>query len=609
MIRTRVTAFMLTLTMLVSPVMAFRDVSERSPLAPAVNYLLESGTLKDGSFLRPQEALPQGFFWTLVYKDMGLDIEKVDDTIELPANLFKHTPLAPYLRQAIEDGYIDGSADFIDTAPIRRVVALRTLVQTKKIIIPMHVSVSFRDKVSGIPPTARYLAPVEAAYASGILDKKDIENLRPYDYVTREEFINWLYNWHENGEQRKSTVTPPKKDDSPYIQYPYEKRNKKELRTIKKKSKKKPSITINGVLGKPKDRDLAVLEEVMNQINRKYKFESDLNDEKRSEMLNKAIVGMVQELGDKYSVYIEPAKVKGFKETLNGKFEGIGAYVDLVDGKFTITAPITGSPAEKAGLKANDVVISVDGESIKELSISESISKIKGPSGSKVMLTIMRKNSKKEITVTRGQITIPALKLEWKEGIPVIGIHQFSRYTGEDLAKMLKDEVLPKNPKGIVFDLRNNPGGFLTSAVHVGEIFLEKNKTVFSVEYKKKTEVFTTAQKGLLADFDKPMVFLQNKGSASASEILTSMIQDYGVGNIMGATSHGKGTVQEVMEFTNGGSLKITVAKWLSPKKRWIHEKGVVPDTVVEEATQKQKEAKIDPQMNAAIRFVHRNRK
>lgn len=599
----QLSALILGVFLLSSNAYAFRDVTERSTIYPAVSDLIERGVLKDGSFFRATEAMPASFFWQLILNDQGFDPSQVDTMVELPPNISDTDPLGPYIREAISQGYIDGTKKFNKDDTIRRVEALKILVQTKEIKEPKKVSAIFRKKVKGVSPIAKYLPPVEAAYASQMIKNEDIEALRPYEDLTRSELVQWLYNWHKSGELKISSLAVPKKDDSLYPQYPYEKRLNKTIRTPKE-NREKAKIVIENLFGVPQNQELGVLNEVFNQINRKFKFQEKLDDERIEKMTNEAIAKMVEGLDDKYSIYVEPEKAKDFTDNLNGEFEGIGAYVEMVDNQFTITAPITGSPAEAAGIKAGDIVIRVDDESIEGMPIGDIIDRVKGPAGSEVKLWIKRGEQGREIMVKRGKITIPALKLEWKDGLPVIGIHQFSRDTADKLNKMLKEEVLNKNPKGIIFDLRNNPGGFLTSAVEVGQIFLKNQQRIFSAEYKDAEEVFKAKGTGQLAGYDKPMVFIQNKGSASASEILTSMIKDYKIGKIIGTDSLGKGTVQEVIQFTNGGSLKLTVAKWISPKGNWINEIGVLPDVEVADPTDEEKENKVDYQMETAIREV-----
>ena len=601
----RLSILVLLFATFVSQAFAFRDIPKTSKTYPAIQNLVERKILEDKGFFRPDSSTPAILFWDILLQDAGFNPVSADFNTPLPENISEKHPLASVLREAIRRGFIDSNQKFIEFKPIKRIEAIKFLVKTKGILAPKRVSTKLKKLVSGIPPTAQYLNEVEAALASEILENKDLSPLRPYDPVSRRDFVRWIYNWHQNGELKNSELNPPAYKNPKEQKYPYQKRNNSA------KPKSTPSIKIEQLFGSIPSQnegnlDLQVFSEVFNQISRKYKFIDELDDEKKSAIVNAAIAEMVKGLDDKYSSYIEPEKAKTFIESLEGEFEGIGAYVEMIDNKFTITAPIVGSPAEKAGLKAGDTVTKVDNEDITKLNISEAINKVRGPTGTKVSLSILRKGRSMVITVTRGKIDIPPLNLKWKNSIPIIGIHQFSRDTGSKLREMLTSEVLLKKPRGIIFDLRNNPGGFLTSAVAVGEIFLDKDTKIFEVEYKTGKQIYTASRKGELLNFGKPIVFLQNKGSASASEILTAMIQDYNIGKIIGTTSLGKGTVQEVLSFSNGGNLKLTIAKWLSPKSRWINEKGVIPDTLVEDATAEQKTHKIDPQLNTAIQEILR---
>ncbi len=348
-----------------------------------------------------------------------------------------------------------------------------------------------------------------------------------------------------------------------------------------------------------------IFEAVFAEIEKDYRFADVLTTEKKEDMVNAAIAAMVKEIGDQYSSFIVPEKSKDFRDGLDGHFEGIGAFVEMIDGKFTITSPIKGSPAEAAGLLTDDVVIEVDGERILDKEIHDSIDLIKGPAGTSVALTILRNGHEKKITVVRGKITVPSVTIEWEKSIPVIGVHQFNNDTKKLFDKILNEEVLPKNPSGIILDLRNNPGGFLTSAVEMGEFFLNKDDVIFSVEFRNNLKKHTSSRRGELYDLLKnseiEIFVLQNKGSASAAEIFTTMIQDYGIGKVIGEVSRGKGTVQEIKNYSNGGILKLTIAKWLSPKERWIHEKGVTPDIEVASPTAEDRENKVDPQLDRAV--------
>ncbi len=254
-----------------------------------------------------------------------------------------------------------------------------------------------------------------------------------------------------------------------------------------------------------------------------------------------------------------------------------------------------------------DIVTHVDDEDIAGQSTADIIAKIKGPAGTNVRITLRRDGRLVHVTVVRGKITIPSVTVKFKKGVPIVSINQFTHKTAADLRKILAQEVLTKNPRGIILDFRNDPGGFLTAAIKVGELFLDEGQEIFSVEYRTRKEIYKTGRKGELFG-QKRIVVLQNKGTASASEIVIGMLQDYEIATVIGSKSLGKGTVQEISNYPNGASLKLTIAKWLTPKGRWIHEKGIIPDIKVTDPTSNEKAQKIDRQLDRAVSFVLQGR-
>lgn len=617
-LRRQVVALFLGISLLAPSAHAFRDIKSGSEIEPAVQYLVDQGYLMDRGFFRPDAELPAKMFWEILIRDTGFNPKSASFDTPLPPNVSEDSPLAPFLREAIRRGFIPEKDRFDELRAIKRLEAIKYVVKTKGIRVNNKTSSTFRNKVEKTPKFAAYLPTLEAAYASGILEDFDLKNPDVYSTVTRRDFARWLHNWHKNGKQKNSSLdgnSATRSVNKKYIDktnLPYKKRlqdkgyksGQDQFQRTNQRSRRSGQVVIPVSRIDQNDRintDFKVFQEAYRQLTDRYRFPEELSEEKKSEMINAGIQAMVKKLGDKYTSYIEPIKAKEFTESLNGQFEGIGAYVEMVGEDFTITSPITGSPAEKAGIEAGDIVKKVDGEDIFGQSTREIIEKIKGPAGSEVSLEILRSQETKIISIVRGKITVPSINLEWKKGIPVVGIHQFSRDTGEKLKRVIEEEVLPKNPNGIIFDLRNNPGGYLTAAVDTGSIFLKKNQKIFSVDYKGEDIEYKSKDTGPLVDFAGKMVFLQNKGSASASEITTGMVKDYGIGTIIGDTSLGKGSVQEVLNFSNDGTLKVTVAKWLTPKGRWIHEKGVTPDKIVEKANEQQRKDKIDPQMDAAL--------
>ncbi len=552
---------------------AYRDVPDHSTLRPAINHLIEKGVIDGRGFFRAEEDMPQSWFWEILSRDSGF---------------------APVTENAES------------LAPIRRLDAIKFAIESKGITAPERVSDKFRSLTKGVPPTARYLHEVEAAFASGLLGAADIQPLRPYDNLKRKDLIRWLYNWEQNGSKQQSNLVklPPRRSANRIgTEFPYQERLK-----LEGENADKVRVTVSPVERIPQSRnqDVQVLEEVLRQIDEIYRFEEELTPENRSDWINHGIEAMVEQLEDKHTRYVRPEDSQDFLDKLNGEFEGIGAYVEMIEERFTIQSPIKGSPAEEAGLRPGDTVLEVDGEDIAGQTINEIIAKVKGPAGTEVTLKIERAGRGTfDVTVTRGKIDIPDVTVEFEQGIPILGIHQFNRDTGNRVETALVEEILPKKPRGIIFDLRNNPGGFLTAAVDVGETFLTAGKDIFTVDFKGEEEdrVYRTTEDGLLSDMDN-LVFLQNGGSASASEIVTGMIQDHERGTIIGQNSVGKGTVQSILQFSNGGSLKVTAAKWLTPDGRWINETGVVPDIEVTDPTDEENLNEVDRQLDTAIQKV-----
>ncbi len=596
---------LLTLTLSSFAEAAYRDIPTTSKLTPTLDRLIENGALEGEGFFRADTPVPQTMFWQIVTADTGFSPEFATFETPVPEGVDPTSDEAQYLREAIRRGWLDTEAPYNGLDSIKRSQAIKILVESKGIMPPKLVSSKFRELSSGVSRLAKYYPHIEAAYASGMLKDYQVDPFRPQEELTRRELITWIQQWTENGSKKESTLTPAAQNNRTE-EFPYQRRTT--TNTGSNSTGISISNTDQGTLNlSNRSLDMQVWDAVIAQIESKYKFSEKLDDDRRADMINAGIAGLVEALDDKYSNYVTPDKSEEFLEGLEGEFDGIGAYVEMIDEKFTITSPIKGSPAEKAGLKAGDVVTAVDGEIIAGQGVNEIIAKVRGVSGSPVTLTIFREfEGSKDYVVTRGHITIPALTLEFKNGVAIVGLHQFSRSSGQDLAKMITDEVLPKNPRGIVFDLRNNPGGFLTAAVSVGQVFLKDGQEIFSVEYKDKNATYKADGDGELSDFDGTMVFLQNKGSASASEILTAMIKDYGIGQIMGTASTGKGTVQEIVSFTNGGNLKLTVAKWLSPKGNWINDVGVIPDVEITDPTEEEKINEEDRQLDAAIQAALR---
>ncbi|MGG3470121.1 S41 family peptidase [Neobacillus pocheonensis] len=307
----------------------------------------------------------------------------------------------------------------------------------------------------------------------------------------------------------------------------------------------------------------------------KTKYYKGLNQNK---LINGAIDGMVEALDDPYSDYMSKDEAKSFHSSISSSFEGIGAEIQEKDGHITIVSPIKGSPAEKAGLKPNDIILSVNGKSLQGMNSTQAVTMIRGKKGTKVELSIQRPgtDAPMNVPIIRDEIPIETVYGEMVDDqIAKVQITSFSSNTSTELVKTLND-LQKKGMKGLVLDLRQNPGGLLDQAVSISSMFVPKGKVIVKEEDRngKITEI-PSENKG---NPTLPLVVLIDKGSASASEILSAAVKESAGIPLVGEKSFGKGTVQTASDFTDGSNLKFTIAKWLTPNGNWIHKKGIKPD-------------------------------
>ncbi|MBK9601569.1 MAG: S41 family peptidase [Anaerolineales bacterium] len=320
-------------------------------------------------------------------------------------------------------------------------------------------------------------------------------------------------------------------------------------------------------------------------------------------LMRGAINGMMQALGDKHSTYMDPTTYEQANSSLEGEYEGIGAYVDVTTTYLTITSPMPGSPAERAGLQPGDQVVAINGEDMTGTIAEVARSKIIGPAGTTVHLTVFREGEAAllEFDVVREKITIKSASGKMLENdIAYVQITTFGAKTTAELLETLTD-LMAQNPKGIILDLRNNGGGYLQTSVEVISQFAGEGVALYEQYGNGERRTYDVLPGGLATDTNIPMVVLINEGSASASEIVAGALQDYGRATLVGVVSYGKGSVQNWIPLSgDNGAVRITIAKWLTPNEHTIHEIGLTPDVFVE-MTEEDYKAKLDPQLDAAI--------
>src|SRR3989344_938482 len=365
---------------------------------------------------------------------------------------------------------------------------------------------------------------------------------------------------------------------------------------------------INRDLGKPEELDFALFWEVWDALNDKYVDPSKLD---MQEMLYGAIEGMVNSIGDPYTVFFEPVISTKFQEEISGSFGGVGIEIGKRDNAVTVISPLQDTPAYRAGILAGDKILKVNGKIVTDMVIEEVVNLIRGKVGTKVTLTISRngESATRDFELTRETIRIPSVK--WQlldDNIAYLQIYTFSQNVDPDFEKAA-NEILKSSATKLIVDLRNNPGGLLESAINLAGWFLDKNQIVTMEKFRDGTqEEFKSTGNGSLKIY--PTIVLINGGSASASEILAGALNDNRNIQLVGEKSFGKGSVQELEQYAGGSSLKVTIAKWLTPKGRSISDLGIEPNYKVEipkdteEGSLELGKPGKDPQLDKAIELL-----
>lgn len=344
----------------------------------------------------------------------------------------------------------------------------------------------------------------------------------------------------------------------------------------------------------PNDLDYRSVEDVYDQLRQKYAGQLDLN-----KLMDGLKTGLVNAAGDPYTEYMNADTAKDFNSQLNGTFSGIGAELTKdAQGNIVVVSPISGYPADKAGIKSKDIIAEVDGNSTTGMSVTDVVSAIHGQAGTAVKLKIVRgQNQVLDLTVTRAEITIPSVESKVEGTIGYLKISRFGDDTAQ-LATQAANTFKQKNVTGIVLDLRGNPGGTVDAAVDVSSLWLDADQTVFQAKRDSKViQTYRATGGNILKGI--PTVVLIDQGSASASEITAGALRDNGDAKLYGTKSYGKGSMQEVIDLGGGNILKVTIAKWFTPHDVNIDKEGITPDVKVAISDADIK-AQRDPQLDAA---------
>lgn len=361
------------------------------------------------------------------------------------------------------------------------------------------------------------------------------------------------------------------------------------------------------LMGDPeKSVDLSLLWSVWRLLQQHYIEPSEIVTE---DMVYGAVMGLVDGVGDPYTMFMTPKETKQFHDSLSGDLEGIGAQLDEQNGAIVVVTPVKGSPAEKAGLLPRDIITEVNGEKTTGMKLEEIVLKIRGPKGTQVTLTILRDKEPKPLsmTITRENIHIPSVESKVvTTSIGKVGILSINQF-GDDTISLARKELLkyPKDLKALVLDLRGNGGGYLEGAVDLVSMFI-KDGLVVTVHRRDVASEEHRVSGDVLVE-TLPIVILVNGGSASAAEITAGALKDLKRAVLIGTQTFGKGTVQEVIDLPGGSSLRVTIAKWLTPSGHDLGKKGITPDVIIDRTIEEYKAGK-DPQMEKAIGWLEGKR-
>ncbi len=349
------------------------------------------------------------------------------------------------------------------------------------------------------------------------------------------------------------------------------------------------------------NKDFTQFWNVWKLLNDKYPFKEKIPSD--TERVQGAIAGMVASFKDPYTMFFPPEQAKLFAEEVKGEFGGVGMEVGVKDGLITVIAPLKGSPAEKAGIKAGDILVKIDTASTETMTTDQAVSLIRGKIDTDVVLTLARKDTPDfiKVTITREIINVPIIDTKKQGDVFIINFYSFSE-TSPKLFKSAIDEFIASGSKKLIIDLRNNPGGYLDAAVDIGSYFIPQGKIIVRENTGDSGQeiVYRSAGTDVVLPSNLQMMLLVNNGSASASEILAGALSEHSIAKLVGTQTFGKGSVQELVPLPDGSSVKITVAKWFTPNNVSISEKGITPDTIV---TEKPTEKTPDPVLEKTLQL------
>ncbi len=526
----------------------YSDVPESHEYYNDIKALYDLHRLPESANFEPDKTATNGDFYELLITYTQAPLSQ--STTSPYINIESTDPYLPFLQTAIDYKIIQ-PAGKDSTFPIK--LPAKKYQVLKKMFETLGVGVNYFFDQTNFPFTdidsKAYIAPVAKKAADlKIFETENTTKFQAFKSLTKAEIAHYLNQ-------------------------------------IYKYKPGETTITIENIVSNKaqEHEDLATFLDVWDRLHESYLYQDQLKDSEKLEL--SAIQAVLSQLDDKYTIFEEPADAEALIGSLSGELQGVGLTLDMIDEKITVVAPMKDSPAEEAGIKANDIIIKVDGIEVSGLTINEVAKKIRGKAGTKVEITLLRGGKETTYNLTRDYLVIESVTSEimtkGNKDIAYIAINSFGSTTFKEFQTNV-EKMLAEEPKGFIIDLRNNPGGFVDTSTQIVSQFTAKSEDVIvTLRYNNGEEdnYHLTGKEGPLAG--QKVVVLVNEGSASASEIVAGALQDMGIAKVIGTQTFGKGTAQEVVKYVNGSLFKYTIAEWITPKGRKLNGTGVTPDEIV----------------------------
>jgi len=550
-------------------VSAYSDISASDPDFEEIEFVEELGIFP-GSNFNPSETLTKGEFARAIVMAKGVDISGVE--VLQPYNDVP-VSLAPYvelLRRANAVNYPIISKKFETDSNVALWQAVKIGMVYNGLPIANVFDVSeFKNNVGNLSENAVFAPVISAAAKADLVDG----NVSPFRPLTRRKFAVLATNLEIVAQKfNEATGSLPG------------------VIRVTDSGPKSNVLT---------PEQVEIFEDVFGRVLNDYVDKSEIEQE---DLFYGSLEGLVGKLNDPFSVFQEPEVLEAFQDSLSNQVEGIGASIAIENGNLVIVSPLVGSPAEQAGLLPGDIIQKINGDDAGNLTLTKAVSKIKGRAGTKVTLTIVRGSSVFDVTITRAEISIPSVTVEvTSNDVAIIKVNNFGIGASSSFNRAV-DQLNLSAVDGIVLDLRNNPGGFLDSAISMADNFLDKGDVVVQVQDAEgDTEEFFASKSPAFSGIKTAVLI--NEGTASAAEILAVALKEHRVATLVGQTTYGKGTVQELVTYNDNSALKLTIAKWLTPFGAVIDKTGVTPDEFVT-LSASDRSVGNDPQLNRALQLV-----